>query len=225
MKTRMSLLTLIITISNPVFALAPATGAGVTSSGSDSASCGSAGLAPKVGQWCGKVKEILADTNTCAGAALQGLNGKPIAKANEICGSDIVTAEQWQAIILSMIEVESSGECGTAGDGGKSQGLLQSTDGDRSKGPQAAKSAQECTGNQKDCMTGLKCGMCLAIDNVAAANSLFTGGSEGLGTMFGPWRSGNASHTKQVDLAKKACSAATGSMPASQYAGRGPAAR
>ncbi len=229
-----------ISVSVPAFAIS---GAQSAVGGGDSASCQGMGLESNVGQWCKTVWKILNDPSTCAGeevtkkVALRG--------ASTICpaAGDGLSKEHWHAIIMSMIQVESSGKCETTGDaGGKSQGLLQSTDGDRAPNP---KSAQECSGDQKQCEVGLKCGMCLALSNANASGALYEEGSgsqdlissadfvqrwmlslslfvipqahaaqmpdganPGLARMFGPWRPSNKAHTKQLDLAKKACAAA-----------------
>ena len=167
--------------------------------------CASLGLEAASSYWCKEVMDILNDPSSCAGEALKNMEGKPIPKSEEICpgSSGGIAKEQWQAIILSMVQVESGGNCSATGDsGGKSVGLLQTTSGDSTKGN--PKSNKECSGDQTECRRGLKCGMCLALDNVRQSNKLFEE-KEGLGTMFGPWRSKNASYQKQLDLAKKAC--------------------
>lgn len=243
---------LFILVSTPSFAIS---GLQSAAGGGDSASCEGMGLESNVGQWCEAVWKILSDPSTCAGEEV----AKPkvaLKGASTICPSagDGLSKEHWHAIIMSMIQVESSGKCETTGDaGGKSQGLLQSTDGDRAPNP---KSAQECSGDQKQCEVGLKCGMCLALSNANASGALYedsgegedlisaadfvqrwmvsisvllvpsayaaqmpAGANPGLARMFGPWRPSNKAHSKQLDLAKKACAAARPSSGNSGFPG------
>ncbi|MGE4131006.1 MAG: hypothetical protein AB7F86_05175 [Bdellovibrionales bacterium] len=171
------LLTVMMMFSSSTFA---ALGAQTAVSGSDSTSCSGMGLESNVGRWCGAIMKILNDTSTCAGE--EASKKTRLKNAANICpqAGDALSKEHWQAIIASMIQVESSGKCTAKGDGGKSLGLLQSTSGDSAPNP---KSKTECKGDQTNCEVGLKCGMCLAMSNANSAGILYQDGGSNTGNL------------------------------------------
>jgi hypothetical protein len=162
------------------------------------ADCQGTGVDSKIQSWCPLIVKTLNDPSSCAYKSLQQLQGKPVKGLEKVCpGSGGLTAATAVKLTMATMVTESSGDPNATGDGGKSQGLLQTTTGD---------AFEDCkTGDQKDPETGMRCGLCEMLDPIAKSGTMIgdqPGSQEGLGKQFGPWRRQEA---KQMDAAKKAC--------------------
>ena len=139
---------------------------------------------------------MLADTNTCAGKAMQKLKNMDVANLDKVCPGAKMDIPVATALVLATMKRESDGNPNDVGDGGRSRGLLQTTTGDN---------FSDCkSGNQADPTTGLKCGLCEMFEPVSKSGVLYGKGATGLGKQFGPWRRSLAG---QIADAKTACKA------------------
>ncbi len=180
--------------------------------------------------WCRTIYEELTNETTCSNKILRELasmsapNGMPnfCSSFDQMKRDPHTHALFWQNLIAALVMEESGWKPGTVGDQGKSKGLLQLSETDRSYG---CSCANLNSSNIHDPHVNLRCGTYIILKNVRrdmemGRGSVRNGTALGIARYFGPFN--DHQKEKRSKIAQKSnnwCVARSGSGSRQQVAG------